>query len=196
MLHDPGLSTAEVQTEPQGAIVLDWTMAWSDLGGLLGLDRGVRGTLEAEELVLAEPLLSNWMREGLWLSPSGASAVAPNNVLVMAGTEATDIVLRVEWESAPDATIHFELIEELPPGHRVAFRALCDPSSELVLLHGDSVTTPSFRTISVRRAEPTEPIEHVETASLDPGAIFICGAALLLLVLMILRRRSSPRLAR
>jgi hypothetical protein len=193
MLHDPGLSTAEVQTEPMGTIVLDWTLAWSDLGGLLGLDRGVRGTLEAEELAIARPLLANWMRESLRLSPSGASAVAPNHVLVMAGTEPNDIVLHVEWDPAPEATMQFNVIDELPPGHRVAFRALCDPSSELVLLHGDNATTPSFRTISVRRAEPAK---HVETASLDPGPIFICGAALLLLVLLIFRQRSGPRLAR
>lgn len=193
MLHDPGLSTAEVRTEPEGTIVLDWTMAWSDLGGLLGLDGGVRGVLEAEELVLASPLLANWMRESLRLSSSGAIAVAPSNVIVMPGTEASDIVLRVEWKPALEATMHFEVIEELPPGHRVAFRALCDPSSELVLLHGEYVTTPSFRTIAMRRVES---VKQIEPASLDPGPIFLCGAALLLLVVLIFRRRSSQRLAR
>ncbi|MBL8896688.1 MAG: hypothetical protein JNM84_03630 [Planctomycetes bacterium] len=171
--HDPGLSTAELRSSSASALELTWTLAWSDLGGTLGLDEAPLGVLDPHELAASRELLARFAREAARL---GADE-APTTVSVESGPEPNDLVLRLTWHELRPTQLELSALLELPRGHRVAFRDLRAPDAELQLLHANAARAH----LSVPTA-PTEP-----PATWQPALLFSAGL-LLLLVLSHLRR--------
>lgn len=118
--HDPGLSVVNARLRP-GGLVVQLTIARSDLELLARLDRDHDGKISHAELEASRPALQLIGREAFRVS-SRDQRVTPDNVSVeLDAQDGVQFQIRFSGLATGPCTLRAALLEKMPWGHRQFF---------------------------------------------------------------------------